>query len=430
MDNDERREIEEDKSLLKDLAKKGISKTLKAMPLKTKLIIAAVIAGIVFFLLIVVVLISGISMLFFFNDEKDKEYDGNYGYILSENSTNYWWPIGGSKIEVVDGKRLATGSPTTTAISSGYGPRSFTINGKQYNDYHYGIDIAPSGGTDYVIAVAAGKVEVVGTGCPNDDPAGADSQCGYGMGNYITISHNDGNYTRYAHLLPNSITVSVGDKVKQGQVIAEMGNSGASTGKHLDFKVFVGTMNTNGTNPLEFVSSSQPRPKQETKSKLLAMLQSLEGSGPTEGDYYIVYDDGGGTLTVGHGVTLKYQKTKLEKQGIDVDSLTVGSRVPKSKVDAVELENINARRKNIVKTLKKNNLELEEYQIDALAIRSYNVGNIDGFVDAYKKYGNTKELYDNYMSTPNTVNGEYWLGLDRRRQAEWKLFHEGIYTIK
>ena len=167
-----------------------------------------------------------------------------------------------------------------------------------------------------------------------------------------------------------------------------------------------------------------------SKSKLLLMLQSLEGSGPTEGDYYIVYDDGGGTLTVGHGVTLTYQKAKLEAEGIDVDSLEKGSKVPKSAVDAVELKNITARRENILNKLNDNNIKLEDYQIDALAIRSYNVGNIDGFVDAYKEYGNTEDLYDKYMSTPNKVNGEYWLGLDKRRQAEWKLFHEGIYTIK
>lgn len=436
MNNDEIREeevqeqVENDKSLLKDMAKKGISKTIKTLPLGTKILIFAI-AGLVIFLLVFIVLISVLSMYFFFDFEMGGDSNAAYGYTMSENKANYWWPIGGNKIEEIDGKKYAKGNPTTTTISSGYGLRSFTVDGVVKKSFHYGIDIVPSGNTDYVIAVADGEIQVVGTGCPNNE--GINSTCNYEMGNYVTIKHNDGNYTRYAHLQPNSITVSQGEKVKQGQVIAEMGNSGSSTGKHLDFKVFVGTINTNGTNPLEFVSQTNTRPKSiesTEKSKLLLMLQSLEGSGPTEGDYYIVYDDGGGTLTVGHGVTLTYQKEKLEAEGIDVDSLEKGSKVPKSAVDAVELKNITARRKNIVNKLDENNIDLEDYQIDALAIRSYNVGNIDGFVDAYKTYGNTKELYDNYMSTPNTVNGEYWLGLDRRRQAEWKLFHEGIYTIK
>jgi len=80
--------------------------------------------------------------------------------------------------------------------------------------------------------------------------------------------------------------------------------------------------------------------------------------------------------------------------------------------------------------LNNNGITLEEYQIDALVIRMYNVGNVGGFPSKYKQYGNTEELNDYYMNSPVTdTDGNYLLGLDRRRQAEWKLFHEGIYTL-
>ena len=55
----------------------------------------------------------------------------------------------------------------------------------------------------------------------------------------------------------------------------------------------------------------------------------------------------------------------------------------------------------------------------------YNVGNIKGFVDAYKKYGNTDALYDNYLCKPTTSNGKQAAGLVKRRKAEWDLFCNG-----
>lgn len=433
MNNDEIRDeevqeqLENDKSLLRDMANKGISKTIKTLPLGTKILIFAI-AGLVIFLLIFIVLVSVLSM-FFFDFSIDGGNSNGYGYAMSENKENYWWPIGGSEIEEKNGKKYATGNPTTTAISSGYGYREYTSNGVVYKDFHYGIDIAPSGGNDYVIAVVPGEVYRVGTGCVNNDPLGAESKCNDGMGNYVTIKHNDGNYTRYAHLLPNSITVSVGDKVDQGQIIAQMGNSGASTGKHLDFKVFVGTMNTNASNPLEFISQTNTRPTQK-ENQLLAMIQSWEGTTTIKGSNYVIEDDGFGNLTVGYGITIEWQGGRFAKHGIEKEELVEGALVPIEIADAVKLEIIEEKRKSAANVSKKYNLDLEDYQLDALAIRIYNVGNMDGFVEAYQKYGNTQELYDNYMSEPvKGSNGEYSLGLERRRQAEWKLFHEGIYIM-
>lgn len=54
-------------------------------------------------------------------------------------------------------------------------------------------------------------------------------------GNHVILDLGGGNYAFYAHLIPGSLTVKVGDKVSAGQVIGRLGNSGNSTGPHLHF---------------------------------------------------------------------------------------------------------------------------------------------------------------------------------------------------
>ncbi len=57
------------------------------------------------------------------------------------------------------------------------------------------------------------------------------------LGNYIIIEHENQEYSYYLHLKKNSLIVSVGDNVKRGQHIAELGHSGNSTEPHLHFHV-------------------------------------------------------------------------------------------------------------------------------------------------------------------------------------------------
>ena len=56
-------------------------------------------------------------------------------------------------------------------------------------------------------------------------------------GNYVKLKHDDGYYTLYAHMAYNTVKVKVGDKVKKGQVLGYMGNTGYSFGGHLHFEV-------------------------------------------------------------------------------------------------------------------------------------------------------------------------------------------------
>ena len=69
-----------------------------------------------------------------------------------------------------------------------------------------------------------------------DTIANAIDSWGGGYGYHIKISHNDTFDTLYAHC--SSICVTVGQEVKQGEVIGYVGTTGNSTGNHLHFEVW------------------------------------------------------------------------------------------------------------------------------------------------------------------------------------------------
>ncbi len=104
---------------------------------------------------------------------------------------------------------------------------------------HTGVDFACPAGTT-VKAVKSGKVVI--------SKALVRSNGTYkSYGEYVVIDHNDGTMTLYAHMLPNSRTVSVGQQVSQGQAIGQVGSTGNSTGNHLHFEVRIGGRPTNPT---------------------------------------------------------------------------------------------------------------------------------------------------------------------------------------
>lgn len=77
-------------------------------------------------------------------------------------------------------------------------------------------------------------------------------------GGLVVIEHKDGSITKYAHL--SKSFVRTGDKVKQGQVIGRIGNSGKTTGQHLHFELVI---NGQHVNPLLYII----RPKKITKKR-------------------------------------------------------------------------------------------------------------------------------------------------------------------
>lgn len=194
-----------------------------------------------------------------------KDIISEYPVILTPfiSTNNYIFPIKGSAtvsrmslneanghrgspssefaIDIIDVRRLPGGE-----LSSSSSPHSNNVN-----DY-YIFDRE-------VIAVGDGFVVALGNKWPNkwvEDPLkysieritdltvklirqGVEFENAY-IGNYVILDHRNGEFSAYVHLSENSITVKLRDEVKQGQVIAKVGNTANSTEPHLHFQLMDG----------------------------------------------------------------------------------------------------------------------------------------------------------------------------------------------
>ncbi|MBP1736703.1 MAG: peptidase [Oscillospiraceae bacterium] len=133
-----------------------------------------------------------------------------------DTGTGYLWPL-----------------PGHYYISSKFGARAAPLAGA--TTYHNGVDIPAPSGTS--IQAARGGVVVT-----------SDYNSSYG--NYVVISHGNGDSTLYAHMSKRA--VSEGDTVTQGQVIGYVGTTGSSTGNHLHFEIRIGGTRVN---PLSYYPS-------------------------------------------------------------------------------------------------------------------------------------------------------------------------------
>lgn len=119
-------------------------------------------------------------------------------------------------------------------VTSPFGTRKSPSNGQLST--HKGVDITRWNGystTATITAFADGTVTAVKT-----DIVGVDhTNSANSAGNYVTIKHDNGYVTKYFHLKYGSIVLRVGDRVKQGQRIGFMGNTGNSYGAHLHFQL-------------------------------------------------------------------------------------------------------------------------------------------------------------------------------------------------
>ncbi len=121
--------------------------------------------------------------------------------------------------------------PARGWVTSDFGIRTDPYTSER--SMHRGLDIANEIGTP-VFAPSDGVVIFDGT------------EGGYG--NVLVLDHGYGVRTRYGHL--NKILVKLGDKVKRGQQVAAVGNTGRSTGPHLHYEVRI---NGIPENPRKFI---------------------------------------------------------------------------------------------------------------------------------------------------------------------------------
>lgn len=125
--------------------------------------------------------------------DKRRSYSDDDRYFPRDGKNGFSWPVAGT-------------------ISSKFGPRG--------NSFHDGLDIAAPLGTPIL---AATNGEVIYSGALR------------GYGNLVILRHRDGYVTVYAHNQKN--LVKEGERVRRGQVIARVGQTGRASGPHLHFEV-------------------------------------------------------------------------------------------------------------------------------------------------------------------------------------------------
>lgn len=122
---------------------------------------------------------------------------------------------------------------------------------------HHGVDYAAPVGTP-VLSIGDGIV--------------VKKQYSGGAGHMVKIKHNGVYTTAYLHLSKYGEGIHVGAKVKQGQVIGYVGNSGLSTGPHLDFRVY---KNGSPVDPLKVEAPPVEPISQENRIAFTAVRDSV-----------------------------------------------------------------------------------------------------------------------------------------------------------
>jgi murein DD-endopeptidase MepM/ murein hydrolase activator NlpD len=145
---------------------------------------------------------------------------------------------------------IPSSRPIDVAVGSGFGFRADPFTGR--GALHTGLDFPSPIGTE-IHAAAGGVVRT------------AEVHPEYGL--MLEIDHGNGLMTRYGHT--SKILVKVGDLVKRGQVVADVGTTGRSTGPHLHFEVLVDGV---PQDPQRFLAGPGARPAVQTAAAKAAPL--------------------------------------------------------------------------------------------------------------------------------------------------------------
>lgn len=173
-------------------------------------------------------------------------------YWFDDGSGNYYWNEKGESMR----KAFLRAPLSYTRISSGFTySRRHPITRKVRP--HTGIDYAAPAGTE-VMSIGDGVVVYKGFKTAE--------------GNMVKIKHNSVYTSAYLHLSRYGKNISVGQRVKQGQVIGYVGSTGYSTGPHLDFRIW-----KNGT-PINPLKMESPPAEPLSKDDMPAFLKSMKES--------------------------------------------------------------------------------------------------------------------------------------------------------
>ncbi len=179
-----------------------------------------------------------------------EKFFGSMGIKLQKDKNNNAKHSGGPFIQAPEVKRdellfkadkylkviryLPLGRPVQGPISSGFGKRKDPLNKR--SAFHSGIDFRGDKG-EKIYATADGVV------------VNAFRNGGYG--NYALIDHGNGYTSAYAHM--QKYLIHKGDRIKRGQLIGLIGNTGRSTGSHLHYEI---ALNGTAVNPYKFLKAA------------------------------------------------------------------------------------------------------------------------------------------------------------------------------
>ena len=144
------------------------------------------------------------------------------GSVASATPASASTPSKGAAVVPVVGVPFACGRIYT--VSQGHDTGSHLSNDTHAWDFRMPVGTPIVAAKDGVVRMARG-----------DSTQGACDPKMASFSNYVVIDHGDGLETQYLHF--SAVTVAVGERVKQGQLIGFSGNTGWSCGPHLHFKV-------------------------------------------------------------------------------------------------------------------------------------------------------------------------------------------------
>ncbi len=168
----------------------------------------------------------------FLNDETFELVVGQYLMVPEGEKAEVKLPSGAGKAKYGS---FTPDAGTVSALGSFIWPASGTIT-QGFSFFHKAFDIA-NRAAGPILAADAGMVKVAGW--PDNS----------GYGNRVMIDHGNGYITLYGHM--SVIQVVAGQRVKRGDVIGQMGNTGRSTGTHLHFEIRQGGALLNPANFLK-----------------------------------------------------------------------------------------------------------------------------------------------------------------------------------
>jgi len=192
-----------------------------------------------------------VFVVFYVEDGRDKNTQINIPVVQYENKNEYIFPVKGAwrvtcNWDGPDSHRESYSQEFAFDLDQLDRNMEVVLNQKKPNEEY------PCYGKE-VIAVADGEI-VDSFDQLSENPSSCSDlskeqiikfarEYGYvrlSGGNQVILKHSNGEYSFYAHLIPGSLKVKKGDKVKRGQILGKVGNSGNSDGPHLHFQLMDG----------------------------------------------------------------------------------------------------------------------------------------------------------------------------------------------